>query len=160
MDGMATALWMGLERSDRFVEVFTSNLRDEDWRATPPGFPNCPLWVLGHLAFYRGHFLDLCLGGRTVEEGWRGLFSIGSAPPPPEALPSVDACREELARRREMWRGWLETVSDAELREPCPALAPYFENRAQVVVHLTHHEAHHTGGLSMLSRLLGRGKIL
>ncbi|MBK6897791.1 MAG: hypothetical protein IPH09_00470 [bacterium] len=44
-----------------------------------------------------------------------------------------------------------------------PAAAPahrFFATGAAALAHLTHHEAHHTGCLSMLRRALGKDKVI
>ncbi|MFA7330224.1 MAG: DinB family protein [Candidatus Delongbacteria bacterium] len=160
MDGMAEAFWLGLQRSDRFITVFTSRLVEEDWRRVPPGFPNCALWTLGHLAWYRGLFLDLLTGRPRQGEDWSAWFAKGCTPPAPDDLPDLATCRTRLEAGLEDWRIYLERATDAELRAPLPEPSVFFASRAELLAHLTHHEAHHTGCLSMLSRALGREKVL
>jgi uncharacterized damage-inducible protein DinB len=160
MDGMAEAFWLGLQRSDRFITVFTSRLEEEDWRRTPPGFSNCALWTLGHLAYYRARFLELLTDQRRYDESWSQRFSKGCAPSSPEELPDLATCRTFLEACLEDWHSYLEQADDAELRGPLPEPSTFFASRAELLAHLTHHEAHHTGCLSMLSRALGKDPVL
>jgi uncharacterized damage-inducible protein DinB len=160
MDPMAKALWLGLERSDMFIETFTSRLSGDDWTALPPDLPNCALWTLGHLAYHRGLFLYLLNGQRTWDERWPALFGLGCPPAECDQLPGVDECRAVLAERRQDLTAWLEKATTAMLKSPPVESSRFFATKAEVLVHLSHHEAHHTECLSMASRLLGRDKVI
>lgn len=160
MDGMAEAFWLGLQRSDRFIQVFSSKLEGGDWLSTPPGFPNCALWIVGHMAYYRGAFLSLATGRPGPDEDWARRFGKGCPPALPQDLPDLGRCQAELEKGLRNWQDTLGKATEDWLRAPLPQPSPFFETRAELLAHLTHHEAHHTGCLSMLSRSLGKERVI
>ena len=159
MNPTAHALWLGLERSNAFIDTFSAGLEDGDWFRRPPGLPNPAIWILGHLAHTRARFLELLTGEEVQEAGWNDLFNMGTEPRDPGNYPSVEACRAALDARLEDLKAYLETATVEDLQGPPSVPSEYFDSKASMLVFLTHHEAHHTGGLSMSRRLLGKGRL-
>lgn len=157
---MAKAFWLGLERSNMFIEFFSTGMVGEDWLQRPPGIPNPGVWILGHLAFQRGKFLELLTGRRTYDEAWIALFELGCDSQDARLYPHVDICRAFLIARLEDLKAYLEIATVEDLESPPCVPSKFFQTKAAVLVHLTHHEAHHTGGLSLLRRLLGKEKLM
>lgn len=159
MEPMARAFLMGLERSNLFIGFFTRDLTGEEWLQRPAGVPNCALWTMGHLAHQRGRFLEMLTGRPCCEEGWGALFDLGSPASEADACPDLDSCRRVLDARLQDLRTWLEAATRKDLESPCAAPSDFFPSKASALTHLTHHEAHHTGCLSMVRRLLGKEKV-
>lgn len=156
----AKAFRMGLERSDLFIRYFTTGMEGDDWLQQPAGVPNPAIWILGHLAHSRAGLLEMLTGKRIYEEGWDGLFDMGAEPREPSEYPGVDACRAVLDARLADLKAYLDTATEEDLEgSPCTD-SEYFKTKAAVFAHLTHHEAHHTGALSMIRRLLGKGRLI
>jgi uncharacterized damage-inducible protein DinB len=143
-----------------FIEFFTTGMTDEDWQRQPPGVPNAAVWTLGHLAFQRARFLELLTGRRTYDESWVALFDLGCESHNSNLYPSVDACRAFLDERLQDLRAYLEVVTEEDLAGPPCVPSKFFQTKAAALVHLTHHEAHHSGSLSLLRRLLGKEKVI
>jgi len=160
MDPMARAFALGLERSHLFVDLFTQGLEGDDWHRRPPGFPNSALWTLGHLAHTRGGFLVLLTGRETRDPAWKPLFDLGCEPRDAAAYPDVDVCRAFLDERLADLQAYLATATHRELEAPLDPPNRFFATGAGALAHLTHHEAHHTGCLSMLRRALGKDKVI
>lgn len=160
MLGMAKAFQMGIERSAKFVEVFTRGLEGEDWYAQPPGIPNPAIWTLGHIAYHRGLFYELVSGRRTYPDDWRGLFGMGCEPlPDPRAYPGVETCHAYLNEAYELLVGYLESVTARELAAKPTIESRFLPTKADVLAHLVCHEAHHTGNLALVRRLLGKERL-
>lgn len=157
---MAKALWLGLERSNMFIEFFSSGLEGDDWLQTPPGFANSPIWHVGHLAYHRGLFLEQLTGKRTYDDSWKPLFDIGCDPVDPRKYPDIETCREFLKARLEDFKSYFEKVTVEELESPLDPPTKFFPTKAALLVHFTHHEAHHTGVLSAIRRSLGKEKLI
>ena len=151
---------MGLERSNNFIEYFTNGLSGDNWLQRPAGICNPAIWTLGHLAHSRAGFLEMLTGQQTYEEGWDALFVMGVEPQDPSTYPDVETCRAALDARLADLKNYLETVSEADLESPPCTSSSYFKTKGSVLVHLSHHEAHHTGALSMLRRLLGKERLI
>ena len=160
MNSTARAFWMGLERSNMFIGFFTTGMEGDDWFKQPAGVPNSALWVLGHLAHSRAGFLEMLTGKKVYEAGWKDLFKMGAEPRAPHQYPGVEICRTVLDARLADLRTYLETATEEELAgSPCTP-SEYFESKAAVLVHMTHHEAHHTGALSVIRRMLGKERLI
>lgn len=158
MNSTAKALWMGLERSNGFIGFFATGMEGDDWLQRPSGVPNPAIWILGHLALSRARLLEMLTGQQIYEQEWEALFDLGVDPQDPTAYPDIDTCRAVLDARLLDLKSYLETASEADLAgPPCSKL---FETKASVLVHFTHHEAHHTGVLSMIRRLLGKERVI
>jgi uncharacterized damage-inducible protein DinB len=160
MDPMAKAFWLGLERSNMFIEFFSRGMAAADWLRQPAGVPNPPAWTLGHLAFQRARFLELLTGTRTYEDAWIDLFEMGCASRPVGAYPQPEVCRAFLDARLQDLKAYLKTATVEDLEGPPCVPSKFFPTKAAALVHLTHHEAHHTGGLSLTRRLLGKEKLI
>lgn len=161
MQGMAKAFLMSVERSARFVEVFTRGLEWEDWYELPPGVPNPAIWTLGHIAYHRGLFYEMVTGQRTYPDDWKALFDMGCTPlPDPHGYPAVGECLAYMERLLGLWRAYLDSATDEELAAAGPHCVPRLPTRADVVCHHATHEAHHTGNLALVRRLLGKGRVV
>ena len=80
MNPTVKAYWMGLERSNGFIDFFTRGMEGDDWLQRPAGVPNPAIWILGHLAHCRAGFLEMLIGQRMYEEGWDALAGLGVDP--------------------------------------------------------------------------------
>jgi uncharacterized damage-inducible protein DinB len=157
---MAKAFWMGLEHSDGFIRYFTTGMEGDDWLKKPAGIPNPAIWILGHLAHSRASFLELLTGQKRYENGWKDLLWMGAEPRDPAEYPSPDVCWAALDARLADLKAYLDTASEEDLEGPPCTDSKFFKTKAAVLVHLTHHEAHHTGALSMIRRLLGKERLI
>ena len=160
MNPVAKVFLQGIERSNMFIDVFTSGMEGEDWLRQPGGAPNCALWHLGHLAHQRGRFLEMLTGREHCEAEWGVLFDLGSPPCDGSALPDLETCRRVLDARLADLRTWLETAGKEDMAAPPARGTNFFPRRADALSHLSHHEAHHTGCLSMLRRMQGKDKVI
>ncbi len=161
MDGMARAFTMGLERSGKFVGFFSAGLEGEDWYARPAGVPNPAIWTLGHIAYHRALFLELLTGERTYADDWKTRYDMGSLPlDDPHDYPGVAECHELFERATEKLQAYLESVSDEELATPPLRTSRFLATRGDVLAHAIAHEAHHTGNMALLRRLLGKEKVI
>lgn len=122
--------------------------------------PNTAIWILGHLAHSRAGFLEMLTGQQSYEAGWEELFGMGVDPQDPSLYPDVATCRAVLDARLLDLKTYLETASEADLDSPPWSSSKFFETKGSVLAHLTHHEAHHTGALSILRRMLGKERLI
>jgi len=160
VNSAAKAYWMGIEQSNAFIETFTTGMESEDWLQRPAGAPNPAIWILGHLAHSRARFLGLLTGETVLEAGWEELFGMGVDPQDPGNYPDAEACRAVLDARLHDLKDYLETASEQDLEGPPCMPSEYFKTKSAVLVLLTHHEAHHTGALSMIRRALGKDRVI
>jgi uncharacterized damage-inducible protein DinB len=150
---------LGFERSNAFIDTFSTGLEGDDWLQRPDGLPNPAIWILGHLAHTRAKFLKLVIGKQTHDESWDELFDMGTEPRDPKEYPGVEACRAALEEQFAQLKAYLETATEEDLQAPPVRPSEYFDTKASVVAFLTVHEAHHTGALSMTRRLLGKDRL-
>jgi len=155
----AEALWLGLERSNAFIDTFSTGLEGDDWYQKPDGLPNPAIWILGHLAHSRAKFLKMLVGKPMHDESWDELFDMGTEPRDPKEYPGVEVCREALDGQYARLKAYLETATEEDLQGPPAVPSEYFKTKASVLSFLTIHEAHHTGALSMVRRLLGKDRL-
>ena len=160
MNSVAQAFWLGLQRSSGFITFFTRGMEGEDWYHQPPGAPNPPIWILGHLAYSRAQVLELLTGKSVYEEGWADRLAIGVEPQDATTYPDVDSCLRVLDARLKDLRSFLDSVSEEELSSPPSIPSRFFTTKMDVLIHLSHHEAHHTGSLSLLRRMRGHERLI
>lgn len=160
MNSTAKVLWLGLERSNGFIDYFTTGINGDDWREQPLGMPNTAIWIIGHLAHSRASCLELLTGEQAHEDGWQELFGLGVEPQDSGSYPDIEICRAALEARLLDLKSYLETASEADLDAPPNVPSRFFKTKADVLVHFTHHEAHHTGALSLLRRMLGKERLI
>ncbi len=160
MEPMAKAIWLSYERSDLFIEFFSKGMSGEDFLACPEGTANPAIWIYGHLAYHRGYLLELLTGKKMNDEEATAQFGMGCEPVDYSAYPSVEASRTLMFDRLQVIRSYLEIATQADLElAPC-AEQEYFETKLAALVHLTLHEAHHTGCLSALRQRLGKDRLV
>ncbi len=160
MDPMAKVFWLGLERSNLFIDLFSEGMAGDDWLQQPPGIPNPAIWTIGHLAFQRAMLLKLLTGRRTYDEDWDALFKLGCDSRDASLYPDIETCRAFLDARLHDLKGYLDNATREDLESPPCLPSKFFKTKAAALVHLSHHEAHHTGCLSLLRRLLGKEKVI
>ena len=159
MNPTAHALWLGLERSNAFIEMFSTGIEGDDWYQKPEGLPNPAIWILGHLAHSRAKFLKLVLGKQLYDENWDELFDMGTEPRDPREYPGVEVCRAALDAQFAQLKAYLEAATEEDLQSPPAVPSEYFKTKVSVIAFLTVHEAHHTGTLSMTRRVLGKDRL-
>jgi len=165
----AAFLWKGMERSDSFIDIFTQGMEGDDWTKRPAGVPNSALWILGHLALTRAYFLSLLSESFDADAEWGPDFSMdtwgpilgmGVEPQEPDGFPDPATCRVVLEKGMNGIKAYLESATLDDLNAPpCHPTDPYLKTKGQIVVHMAHHESHHTGSLSMIRRLLGKDRM-
>jgi len=155
----AQALWMEVERTNAFIDTFSTGLEGDDWLKRPDGLPNPAIWILGHLAHSRAKFLKLLVGKQLHDERWDELFDMGTEPRDPREYPSVEVCRAALDEQLATLQAYLETATEEDLQGPPAVSSEYFDSKVSVIAFLAAHEAHHTGALSMTRRLLGKDRL-
>lgn len=159
MTPTAHTLWLGLDRTNAFIDMFSTGLDGDDWYQKPDGLPNPPIWILGHLAHSRAKFLKMLIGKQMHDKTWDDLFDMGTEPRDPREYPGVDVCRAALDEQLTALKTYLESATDGDLQGPPAVPSEYFATKTAVIVFLTVHEAHHTGTLSMTRRLLGKDRL-
>ena len=157
---MAKAFWLGLERSDMFIQFFSTGMEGDDWLQKPAGMANPAIWIIGHLAYNRGVFLKTLTGRQTYDASWDKLFGVGCARVDISEYPDIDSSRKFLADRLADFKEYFEHITQKELVSPLEPPSEFFPTKASLLAHMTHHEAHHTGSLSMIRQLLGKEKLI
>jgi len=160
MNPAAKAYWTGLERSNSFIKWFTQGMEGDDWFQRPGGIPSAAIWILGHLANSRSYFYLLLTGKETFEPGWPELFGMGTEQQVPSSCSPVEEIRAVLDARLADLKAFLETASVEEIEGATTVNEPPFETRGDVLAMAIAHEAHHTGALSMIRRLLGKDRVV
>jgi hypothetical protein len=160
MEPMAKAIWLTYERSNLFIEFFSKGMSGEDYFACPEGTANPAIWIYGHLAYHRAYLLELLTGKKINDDEATALFGMGCEPVDYSAYPSIEASRALMLDRLQEIGNYLETATQADLELAPYADQEYFETKLAALVHLTLHEAHHTGCLSALRRRLGKERII
>lgn len=161
MNEIAKVFHADLDKSDGFIEFFSQDLEGDDWYAKPPGVPNPAIWTLGHLAYVRADFVWMLTGEKLYPPEWVPLFKIGSEPlEDTHQYPTPDLCWELLTKCKEKLEAFLETATEEDFASAPNGANPFFPTKAAVFVHLTHHEAHHTGNLALVRRMLGKEKVI
>ncbi len=165
----AKMLWKGMERSQSFIEIFTHGMDGDDWTTRLEGIPNTALWILGHLALTRAYFLGLLTETFSADaewgpvfrtEDWEPILGMGVEPQDADGFPDPATCREILGKGMNVVKAYLESATLDDLdAPPCHPTDPYLTSKAQVIVHMAHHESHHTGVLSMIRRGLGKDRL-
>ena len=85
---------------------------------------------------------------------------MGTDPRDPSEYPTVEEIRAVLDASLTDLKSYLETASLEDIEDPPAIPEPDFETKAHVLAMAIAHEAHHTGTLSMIRRLLGKGKLV
>ena len=160
MNPTANAYWKGLQRSNTFIRWFTNGMEGDDWFQRPGGIPSSAIWILGHLANSRSYFY-LCLTGKeTFEPGWDKLFGMGTEQQDSSAYPTVEEIRGVLDARLADFESYLDTASLEDIEGATAIEQPDHATKADVLAMAIAHEAHHTGALSMIRRLLGKERLV
>jgi len=85
---------------------------------------------------------------------------MGTEQQDPSNDPSGDEIRTVLDARLADFKAYLETVTDEDLESPTAIDEPDHGIKERVLAMTIAHEAHHTGALSMIRRLLGKGRLV
>ena len=168
MNPAARVLWNGLKRSNSFIDIFSQGMEGDDWTKRPDGVPNTALWILGHLALNRAYFLgmlddtfsaDAEWGPGFRMDEWGPLFGMGEELREGDLYPDLATCRAVLAKGMDAVKAYLEEATLDDLDAPPCIPSSFLKTKSHVIVHMTHHESHHTGCLSLIRRLLGKERL-
>ncbi|MCX7835858.1 MAG: DinB family protein [bacterium] len=160
MNQMALTLQKGLEKSNLFLKFFTTGLEGPDWTRELEGFPNSALWTLGHIAYSRAYFYELLSGKKIYQDAWKSWFEYGSPHTTVEQLPPLQECWTLAQIGFDHLIDFLSNVSEEDLLSAPYIASSSFATKLDLFIHLTHHEAHHTGSLSMMRRVMGKEKLV
>jgi uncharacterized damage-inducible protein DinB len=109
----------GLETSTRLLMMLVDDMKDQPLTFPTPNGGNHPLWVLGHLAWSDGLFLQMISGKPNPLADWASMFGAGSEPrASADAYPSFEEARAAFLARRADIGAYLETLTDDDLDRP------------------------------------------
>ena len=113
---------------------------------------------MGHLATVDQYFLK-SLAGRDGEifDRNRDTFFAKSKPRPNAGdYPTLEVVRDYFDTSRAEFRGWIDSLDEAELAAPLPEKWREFAaSHAGMILHLVWHEGMHYGQLTVIRKSLG-----
>lgn len=161
MNQLASIAWSLFERAQVGITRYTNDITGDEWYARPADVPSPMIWTVGHLAVYRDISLAALTGEFHAPESWRKLFATSSEPSgnpvdypkPEELLAFLEATQGRL-------KAWFETCTEEDLAGPVGFDHPFLKTKLQAATMMPMHEAHHTGSLCLVRRLLGKKRVL
>ncbi len=152
-----------IEFSRAYTKQFLSDLTDEEWFWTPPGFVTHIAWQVAHVAASQ---YSLCL--LRVRGHWESddaiippeffeNFRIGSTPqagaennPPLKEIHRIfDGVQAQVLKE-------IADKSDEQLNVPVDKPHPAFDTLLGAVEYSPQHELVHAGQIALLRRLMGK----
>jgi uncharacterized damage-inducible protein DinB len=151
----------GLDRSAGMTLKLIDDMSDQPLTFPTPKGGNHPLWVLGHLAWTEGQFLQFMLGRPNPLAHWKDLFGPGTEPSAAAArYPTFDVVRKAFQDQRAETMKVLNTLTDADLDRQCqdcpPELTQFVGTYGQCFLLAIMHAATHRGQVADARRAAGR----
>ena len=141
----------------------------EDMRTAPlvPPAPggNHPHWVVGHLLFSEGRFESIMRGCENRFENLQAQFGGQSIPEMSgSGYRPYEQLLSELQTQQQSVMAMLESLTEADLDQPCsncpPGFEPFFGTWRQVLLMRPMHWMIHRGQLADCRRAAGREPLL
>jgi uncharacterized damage-inducible protein DinB len=152
---------MGLEWSAEAALALIDDMKDRPLTFPTPKGGNHPLWVLGHLAWSEGEFLQFLTGRPNPLAHWKGQFGQGSEPSAEAArYPAFEVVRKAFQDLRAETIALVDSLTDADLDQPCKACPPelqrFLATNARCLLVAMVHPYHHRGQVADARRAAGR----
>jgi hypothetical protein len=147
------------------LERMIGDIPPERMCEQPPGLPNHPAWILGHLAFVRFAMTkQLGIESSDFREEWAPLFGRGSTPCSEDnKYPGKDELWDAFKRLQSTVMERVVTLTSEELAQPHtvePLKAPFPTLGDLLLQMLTSHDGLHAGQLSDWRRTLGFPRLM
>jgi hypothetical protein len=149
---------------ERLLEAMLADVPPPQMCTQPPGLPNHPAWLVGHLAVMRSYVAKALGREAHVPEAWAALFNRGTSPT--GELSRYPEKSELFATFKRLNTAALEALAatpPARLAEESPAagLRPIFPTVGHLVLGLlTLHDGLHLGQLGDWRRAMGLPRVL
>jgi hypothetical protein len=149
----------------QLMERMIGDIPAERMCEQPPGLPNHPAWILGHLAFVRFALLKQ-LGVRNTDfrEGWMPLFGRGSTPCSEDnKYPGKEELWDTFKRLQKVAMEHVLALTPEQLAQPhsIDSLKEPFPTVGDLLMQmLTAHDGLHIGQLSDWRRTLGFPRLM
>lgn len=129
------------------------------------GSGNHAHWILGHLVFSEGRYIEMMKGSANPCQTLQEKFGGGSQPDPSAVdYPSYEELLSQLHTLDTQFMGWLEGVSEEELDQPIAGIPPQFELYFGTWRHMflmrAMHWMNHRGQLADCRRAAGRPPLM
>jgi hypothetical protein len=146
-----------------FLRRLVDDVPDELFSKQPPGVPNHPAWVIGHLVYsFQAIGGEMGLKAWLPSE-WEQNFGTGSIPNDNRAAyPSKSFLLAALADGQRRITEQLAALGEQGLQKPLPdeSHRPLFPTIGHAVLHiLTAHAANHVGQITVWRRAIGLGPL-
>lgn len=152
-----------IEFARGYTKQFLTELSDEDWFWTPPGFVTHIAWQVAHLAASQ---YSLCLlrvrGHRDSDDAiipqeFFENFRIGSTPQAGAANnPPLSEIQRIFDDVQAQVLSEIAEYTDAELDVPLDKPHPAFDTKLGAIEYSPQHELVHAGQIALLRRLMGK----
>lgn len=151
----------GLDMSAEMTLALAEDMKEIPLTSPTPKGGNHPLWVLGHLAWSEGQFLQIMLGRENPLAHWKELFGNGSEPSAEAArYPTFDVVKKAFLDQRAEVVKVLNTLTDADLDQPSKACPPelkqFVGTYGQCFLLAIMHPMTHRGQVADARRAVGR----
>ena len=141
------------------VKQSVQDLDREALLASPGAESTCMLWNFGHVTNTRCGLLQLL--GVQHERFHNDLFGRGARHADAPKYPEVEIVSTAFDEATSRLLTRFETVTEAELSEPCPRDFPIADkSTAGAVTFLALHEIYHAGQMAYLRKWLGKGQLV
>ena len=129
------------------------------------GSGNHAHWILGHLVFSEGRYIEMMKGVANPCEALQEKFGGGSRPDPNAVnYPAYENLLSQLHSMDEEFMSWLEGVSETELDQALDGIPPQFELYFGTWRHMflmrALHWMNHRGQLADCRRAAGRPPLM
>lgn len=129
------------------------------------GAGNHAHWILGHLVFSEGRYIEMMRGDANPCQTLQEKFGGGSQPDPNAVdYPSYQELLGQLRLLDAQFMAWLEGVSEEELDQPIAGIPPQFELYFGTWRHMflmrALHWMNHRGQLADCRRAAGRRPLM
>ena len=152
-----------IQFSRAYTTQFISDLTDEEWFWTPPGFVTHIAWQVAHVASSQYSLCLLRVRGRQesddaiIPQDFFENFRIGSTPQAgKENNPPLTEILKIFAGVQAQVLSELADKTDEELNVPLESPHPAFDTRLGAIEYSPQHELVHAGQIALLRRLMGK----
>ncbi|TWU30125.1 DinB family protein [Bythopirellula polymerisocia] len=152
-----------IQFSRNYTKQFLTELTDEEWFWTPPGFVTHIAWQVAHLASSQYSLCLLRVRGRKesddaiIPQDFFENYRIGSAPQAGiENNPPLDSIQRIFDAVHAQVLSEIADKTDEELNIPLESPHPAFETRLGAIEYSPQHELVHAGQIALLRRLMGK----
>jgi len=151
-----------LESAKTQLELFTADLKGDEWLARPAPKANCAAWLIGHLVMTERRALTVAgaVDLPSLPDGFEKRFARDEVAAAANEFGDPTILMPLWSEHRRRLIEVVKTLSPEVLNKPIDKPSPRFKTVGECCAYMALHSTMHAGQITIIRRHLGRPPLI